>query len=107
VETPSEGYTGTYRSDRAPASSPRERHWRSFFRVLSTRLSSVGPQAGARRLRESVPEVCRVRNGFSARAPRGVECPASSTQTQELLGWQPTGPTLLDDLAAGSYFRAP
>ena len=24
----------------------------------------------------------------------------------QLLGWTPTGPTLLEDLASGSYFRA-
>ncbi|RPE78652.1 MULTISPECIES: SDR family oxidoreductase [unclassified Frondihabitans] len=29
---------------------------------------------------------------------------SSSTLTQELLGWTPTGPTLLDDIAAGAYF---
>ncbi|MGI3781293.1 MAG: SDR family oxidoreductase [Janthinobacterium lividum] len=29
---------------------------------------------------------------------------ASSTITQELLGWTPTGPTLLEDLEAGAYF---
>ena len=29
--------------------------------------------------------------------------PVTSTQTRELLGWEPTGPTLLSDLAAGHY----
>jgi nucleoside-diphosphate-sugar epimerase len=28
---------------------------------------------------------------------------ASSTRTQELLGWTPTGPTLFEDIAAGAY----
>ncbi|MFC5908835.1 SDR family oxidoreductase [Streptacidiphilus monticola] len=28
---------------------------------------------------------------------------ASSARTQELLGWTPTGPTLLEDIAAGAY----
>jgi nucleoside-diphosphate-sugar epimerase len=28
---------------------------------------------------------------------------ATSTKTRELLGWQPTGPTLLEDIAAGAY----
>jgi len=36
----------------------------------------------------------------------GVDVPASSAITQELLGWTPTRPGLLDDLAAGYYFRA-
>ena len=35
----------------------------------------------------------------------GMDLSASSTLTQELLGWTPTGPTLLEDLEAGVYFR--
>jgi hypothetical protein len=35
-----------------------------------------------------------------------MDIPASSTLTQELLGWTPSGPTLIQDLDAGSYFRA-
>ncbi len=34
----------------------------------------------------------------------GLDTPASSTLTRELLGWQPTGPGLLDDLGKGHYF---
>jgi nucleoside-diphosphate-sugar epimerase len=33
----------------------------------------------------------------------GGDQPASSTATQQLVGWKPTGPTLLDDLEAGYY----
>ena len=33
----------------------------------------------------------------------GGDQPASSTATRELLGWEPTGPTLLEDLEAGHY----
>lgn len=33
----------------------------------------------------------------------GRDIPASSVRTQELLGWTPTGPTLLDDLGSGAY----
>ena len=33
----------------------------------------------------------------------GMEMSATSTATQELLGWTPTGPTLLEDLARGAY----
>ena len=33
----------------------------------------------------------------------GGDQPASSTRTRSLLGWAPTGPTLLEDLAAGHY----
>ncbi len=35
----------------------------------------------------------------------GTDAVASSAITRELLGWQPTHPTLLEDLAAGYYFR--
>ena len=35
-----------------------------------------------------------------------MDVPASSARTQELLGWTPSGPGLLQDLDAGSYFRA-
>ena len=34
-----------------------------------------------------------------------MDIPASSARTQELLGWTPSGPTLIQDLDAGSYFR--
>jgi nucleoside-diphosphate-sugar epimerase len=33
----------------------------------------------------------------------GMEMSAQSAATQELLGWRPTGPTLIDDLANGAY----
>jgi nucleoside-diphosphate-sugar epimerase len=32
-----------------------------------------------------------------------MDLPATSTATQELLGWTPTGPTLIEDLGAGAY----
>jgi nucleoside-diphosphate-sugar epimerase len=34
----------------------------------------------------------------------GLDLPATSERTRALLGWEPTGPTLADDLAGGSYF---
>jgi nucleoside-diphosphate-sugar epimerase len=34
----------------------------------------------------------------------GIDSPASSTLTRQLLGWQPTQPGLLDDLDKGHYF---
>ena len=36
----------------------------------------------------------------------GMDAAASNDLTRELLDWEPTGPTLLEDLAAGSYFRS-
>ncbi len=37
----------------------------------------------------------------------GLDSPASSTLTRELMGWQPTRPGLIDDLDQGHYFHAP
>ena len=34
----------------------------------------------------------------------GIDCPASSAQTQERLGWRPTQPGLISDLNQGHYF---
>jgi hypothetical protein len=36
----------------------------------------------------------------------GLDLPASNVLTRERLAWTPVGPTLLEDLDAGSYFRA-
>ncbi|MFJ1899047.1 MULTISPECIES: SDR family oxidoreductase [unclassified Streptomyces] len=37
----------------------------------------------------------------------GLDGPASSALTRELLGWQPTHPGLLEDLGKGHYFDSP
>jgi nucleoside-diphosphate-sugar epimerase len=37
----------------------------------------------------------------------GLDAPASSALTRELLGWQPTQVGLIDDLDQGHYFQAP
>lgn len=36
----------------------------------------------------------------------GMDIPASNALTRERYGWSPTGPTLLEDLAAGAYAEA-
>jgi nucleoside-diphosphate-sugar epimerase len=35
----------------------------------------------------------------------GLDSPASSAATRELMGWQPTNPGLIDDLEKGHYFQ--
>lgn len=35
-----------------------------------------------------------------------LDAPASSVRTRELLGWEPQGPSLLEDLEAGHYFKS-
>lgn len=37
----------------------------------------------------------------------GLDSPASSALTRELLGWQPTHPGLIEDLEQGHYFHTP
>jgi len=34
-----------------------------------------------------------------------LDCPASATMTRKLLAWEPTGPSLLDDLEQAHYYR--
>ncbi len=52
------------------------------------------------------PEDAAAHFGFLA-AFVALDNPASSTQTRQLLGWQPAGPGLLADLDKGHYFSAP
>jgi hypothetical protein len=39
--------------------------------------------------------------------PLGADSPASGALTRQQLGWEPTGPGLLDDLDRGHYFAFP
>jgi nucleoside-diphosphate-sugar epimerase len=48
------------------------------------------------------PEDAEAHFGWIARI-FGMEVTASNARTRELLGWTPTGPTLLEDIAAGAY----
>ncbi len=36
----------------------------------------------------------------------GIDCPASSAQTREELGWHPTQPSLIADIDRPAYFEA-
>ena len=74
-------------------------------------LHAVGEEGVAMR---AVAEVIAARTGLPAAAvdPEqlgvfgtllGGDQPASSTLTRALVGWEPIGPTLLDDLEAGHY----
>ena len=48
------------------------------------------------------PEEAGERFGFLAQFV-GLDMAASSAITRELLGWEPTGPTLIEDIGAGAY----
>jgi nucleoside-diphosphate-sugar epimerase len=74
-------------------------------------LHAVGEEGVPMR---AVAEVVAAKTGLAAAAvdPEqlgvfgallGGDQPASSTLTRQLVGWEPTGPTLLDDLEAGYY----
>jgi nucleoside-diphosphate-sugar epimerase len=51
------------------------------------------------------PEQAEAHFGFLARF-LALDIPASSALTRELLAWQPSGPTLIEDLQQGHYFAA-
>jgi hypothetical protein len=61
-------------------------------RHLGVPVTSVAPEAAA--------EHFTWLGGFL-----GLDCPASSGLTRELLDWRPTRPGLLEDLREGHYFR--
>ncbi len=63
-------------------------------RHLNLPVASVAPQAAAGHFSWLA--------GFI-----GLDSPASSTLTRELLGWQPAQPGLIEDLDEGHYFREP
>src|SRR5256714_937321 len=48
------------------------------------------------------PEEADARFGFLGQFV-GLDMPASSAMTRKLLGWEPTGPTLVEDIQAGAY----
>jgi nucleoside-diphosphate-sugar epimerase len=48
------------------------------------------------------PEQAEARFGFIGQFI-GLDMPASSEITRQLLGWEPTGPTLLEDIQNGAY----
>jgi hypothetical protein len=49
------------------------------------------------------PEAAGDHFGFMAHFV-GMDSPASATITRELLTWEPTGPSLIDDLEQKHYF---
>ncbi|MGH2836522.1 MAG: 3-beta hydroxysteroid dehydrogenase, partial [Solirubrobacteraceae bacterium] len=48
------------------------------------------------------PEGTATRVGFLAEFV-GLDMPAASASTRELIRWEPTGPTLIEDIQAGAY----
>lgn len=67
---------------------------RQITEALADRLGVPAKSAPAEQIADEIPFVGR----FLA-----ADIPASSEITRDLLGWRPTGPTLLDDIAAGHY----
>lgn len=69
---------------------------RQIAEALAVRLGLPAMSLPAERLAAEIPFVGRF---------MGVDAPASSRLTRERFEWTPTGPTLLDDIAAGYYDR--
>jgi nucleoside-diphosphate-sugar epimerase len=69
---------------------------RQIAEALAARLGVPAQPAPADQIAEALPFI----GTFLA-----ADIPARSEITRELLGWQPTGPTLLEDIAAGHYDR--
>ncbi|TMR93193.1 SDR family oxidoreductase [Nonomuraea basaltis] len=67
---------------------------RRIAEALAGRLGVPAKSAPAEQIADEIPFVGR----FLA-----ADIPATSKITRDLLGWRPTGPTLLDDIAAGHY----
>ena len=55
-------------------------------------------------VRQLAPRAAAEYFGFLA-AMVGMDSPASSARTQQLLGWTPSHPGLIDDIDEGHYFR--
>lgn len=69
---------------------------RQVAEALAERLNLPARSATAEQLAAELPFV----GGFL-----GADVTASSALTRKLLGWAPTGPTLLEDITAGHYDR--
>lgn len=67
---------------------------RDIAEALAVRLDVPAKSVPARQIADEIPFI----GGFV-----GADLPASSAITRERLGWNPTGPTLLDDIHAGHY----
>ncbi|MEU6788344.1 SDR family oxidoreductase [Nonomuraea angiospora] len=67
---------------------------RRIAEALADRLGVPAKSAPAEQVAAEIPFI----GGFL-----GADFPAASEITRDLLGWRPTGPTLLEDIAAGHY----
>jgi nucleoside-diphosphate-sugar epimerase len=67
---------------------------RQIAEALASRLDVPAKSVPAEQIADEIPFVGQ----FLA-----ADIPATSKITRDLLGWQPTGPTLLEDIAAGHY----
>ncbi|WP_345612344.1 SDR family oxidoreductase [Pseudonocardia adelaidensis] len=71
--------------------------FREIAEALAARLGVRAESVTAEQIADEIPFVGR----FVA-----ADCPASSAIMRAVLGWEPTGPTLLEDIAAGHYDQA-
>jgi nucleoside-diphosphate-sugar epimerase len=71
--------------------------------TLRTIAETIGDRLGVATV-SLTPDEAAERFGPFMAAAFATDAPASSAHTRELLGWTPTHPTLLADLAHGDYF---
>ena len=74
--------------------------------TLRTIAEAIGQQLGVPTVSLTPDEAAERFAPFMVAAYR-TDAPASSAHTRELLGWTPTHPTLLAELAQGDYFTEP
>ena len=74
--------------------------------TLRTIAETIGEHLGIPTV-SLTPDEADERFGPFMGAAYGTDAPASSAHTRDLLGWTPTHPTLLADLAHGDYFTQP
>ena len=74
--------------------------------TLRTIAETIGAQLGVPTVSLTSDEAAERFAPFMVAAYR-TDAPASSARTRELLGWAPTHPTLLADLAHGDYLTRP
>ena len=89
--------------------SPAGHRALSERKALSPRPACGRRACGSRRPSMATATTGSSRRSSGSRATRRSRAPSATgaTLTRELVGWQPTGPGLIDDLEQGHYFRAP
>jgi len=112
VAAGSNGWAAVHRSDAARLVRLALEHAPAGARLHATAEVAVSTRAIAEAIGAGLqlpvisvdPEDAVDHFGFVGRF-FGMDGSSTSDKTRALLGWEPTGPTLLEDIAAGAYFE--